>query len=90
MRRIIFKLTRRLRPQHCRSIRLPLGTPKDRSLFSVLDYISKERMRTLDGIDEHSLTLGVRPFRCTVTNIVSRLRTTANGEWTEKLMSARR
>lgn len=43
MRRIIFKLTRRLRPQHCQLIRLPLGTPKDRSLFSVLDDIWKER-----------------------------------------------
>ena len=46
-------------------------------------------MHTLDGVDEHGLTLGVGPFRCTITNIVPRLRTTANGEWTEKLMSAR-
>jgi len=38
------------------------------------------KTEVFDGIDEHGLALGVRPFGCTVANIVPRLRTTTTRE----------
>jgi len=47
------------------------------------------KTEVFDGVDEHGLALGVGPLRCAVANIVTRLRSTANGEWVDLLRDVR-